>query len=419
MSKHVIIIGGGIIGLTTAYYCQRDGHQVTIVERDGPEHDCCARGNAGMIVPSHFVPLAAPGMVTYGLRVMNNPRSPFHIRPRLDWRLADWGMNFMTASTEERVAVAAPVLRDLSLASRSLFVELSRESDFQFGLRQNGLLMLCRDHETLLDESRMAERAHELGVQAQVLSPEDTATLESGIDMDIAGSVYFPQDCHLDPAKLLNDLSARLRENGATFRWNCPVNHWDTRNGQIQSAITSEGRIEGDEFVIAGGAHSPWLADRLGLHLPMQAGKGYSLTVPTPPQRPKICCILTEARVAVTPIGRQLRFGGTMEIAGNDRSISTERVQGIIESATRYFPAIRDRDFAGVAPWTGLRPCSPDGLPYIGRTSRANNLIVATGHAMLGLSLAPVTGHLVASLVANRSSELDSALLSPDRYLGF
>ena len=287
MSKHVIIIGGGIIGLTAAYYCLRDGHQVTIIERDGPEHDCCARGNAGMIVPSHFIPLAAPGMVAYGLRMMNNPRSPFHIRPRLDWRLADWGVSFIAAATEERVAEAAPVLRDLSLASRALFTELSRESEFKFGLQQNGLLMLCREHETLVDESRLAERANALGVQAEVLSPEDTAALEPGIDMDIAGSVYFPQDCHLDPAKLLNDLTAHLRENGATFLWNRPVNDWGTRDGRIQSAVTGEGRIEGDEFVLAGGACSPALADRLGLHLPMQAGKGYSLTLPTPATTPQ------------------------------------------------------------------------------------------------------------------------------------
>ena len=218
---------------------------------------------------------------------------------------------------------------------------------------------------------------------------------------------------------LLAALTSFLHEHGAVFRWKSTVRNWSVSDGRIQAAVTADGPVEGDEFILAGGAQSPSLSERIGLHLPMQAGKGYSLTLPHPPQRPRICGILTEARVAVTPIGDQLRLGGTMEITGTDSSINPERVRGIIESALRYYPALSSGDFDGIAPWSGLRPCSPDGLPYLGRTRLARNLVIATGHAMLGLSLAPITGQLVAAHVSDRPPPVESPLLSPDRYLGF
>jgi len=419
MGKRVVIIGGGIVGLFCARYCAREGHEVTVVERGGPDHDCCCRGNAGMICPSHFVPLAAPGMVATGLKMMGDPHSPFYIRPRLDWGLIDWGMKFIEAATPEHVGQSSPVLRDLHLLSRAEYVKLAREKGFRFGLKQNGLLMLCRGGEALLEESEMAETARTLGIPAQTLGPEETARLDPGIDMNIAGAVYFPNDCHLNPAQLLADLTRSLHEDGVRFQWNTEVADWSIRDGVIRGAATGQGFIEADEFVLAGGAHSPTVAARLGLQLPMQAGKGYSVTLDRPPQRPRICSILTEARVAVTPIGRGLRFGGTMEIAGLNRDINPGRVKGITDSAQRYFPAFTNSHFAGLKPWAGLRPCSPDGLPYIGRTRRAKNLLIATGHAMLGLSLAPATGIMIARQVSDLSHGQVSPRIDPDRYSGF
>jgi D-amino-acid dehydrogenase len=148
----------------------------------------------------------------------------------------------------------------------------------------------------------------------------------------------------------------------------------------------------------------------------MQAGKGYSLTLERPPQLPTTCSICTEARLAVTPMDGRLRIGGTMEIAGLDERVDPRRVRGIIRSALAYFPALKEADFASVEPWKGLRPCSPDGLPYLGRTARYDNLVIATGHAMMGLSLAPITGELVGQLVASERPEHDLTLLSPDRF---
>jgi len=170
------------------------------------------------------------------------------------------------------------------------------------------------------------------------------------------------------------------------------------------------------KFVLAGGAWSPRLAHELGLHLPIQAGKGYSLTLPKPPQLPQLCSICTEARLAVTPMGSALRIGGTMEIAGLNEDINPVRVRGIIKSALQYFPAFKESDFDGIQPWRGLRPCSPDGLPYIGRTAKFANLSFASGHAMMGLSLGPITGQLIAQILSGEKPPFDLSLLSPDRY---
>lgn len=234
--------------------------------------------------------------------------------------------------------------------------------------------------------------------------------------MDIAGAVYFPKDCHLAPGRFMAGLKSKLATMGVRFIWETEASEFAVEGRRIKAVETSAGELEGDEFVVAGGSWSPGLGRALDLRLPMQAGKGYSVTLERPRQLPEICAILCEARVAVTPIGTSLRFGGTMEIAGLKTNINPVRVEGIVNSAQRYYPAFRAADFDGVKPWCGLRPCSPDGLPYVGRTARWENVCVATGHAMMGLSLGPVTGRLVAGALAGRRPEFETGLLSPDRY---
>lgn len=412
--KRVVIIGGGVIGLCCAYYAAKDGHQVSVIDRVESEREGCSYGNAGMVVPSHFVPLAAPGMVALGLKWMWNPRSPFYIKPRLDADLISWGLKFWRASTRAHVERSAPLLRDLSFASRACFEELANE--FDFGLVKKGLVMLCKTHHTLDEEAKFAAEAERLGVPAKVLSPKETAALDPNVTMDVAGSIFFPKDCHLAPGRFMAGLKQKLDSMSVKFLWQTEVTGFAREGQRIKAVKSSRGDVEGDEFVVAGGSWSPNVARDLNLNLPMQAGKGYSVTLPKPPQLPEICAILSEARVAVTPIGSSLRFGGTMEIAGLNTKINPIRVEGIVKSAQKYYPEFRASDFEGVKPWCGLRPCSPDGLPYIGRTTRWSNVAVATGHAMMGLSLGPVTGKLIADILSQRRSDFDAQLLSVDRY---
>ena len=416
MSKNILIIGAGAIGLSTALHCARKGHRVTVVERNPARRDGCSYGNAGMVVPSHFVPLAAPGMVKLGLKWMWNPESPFYIKPRLNGELFDWGIKFWQAANAGHVRRSAPLLRDLSFASRVLFEELAAETQNDIGLVTRGLLMLCQTQHGLDDEAKFAKQALELGVPAEVLDRRQAAQIDPGVTMDVAGAVYFPKDAHLTPERYLATLERLTSLLGVQFRWQTEVTGLTVRNGKITAVQTAGGPLEADEVILCGGSWSPLLARELGLKIPIQAGKGYSLTLTQPRQLPRLCSIFTEARMAVTPMGESLRFGGTMEVAGLNEDINPVRVQGIIKAVPKYFPKFRVEDFAGVQPWRGLRPCSPDGMPYLGRTQRLDNLIVATGHAMMGVSLSPVTGRIVSEIVSGEKPAFDLSLLSPDRY---
>ena len=413
MSKRIVIIGGGVIGLSAAAACAARGHQVTVVEAD-PGRRGASLGNAGMVVPSHFIPLAAPGMVALGLKWMWNPESPFYIEPRADWGLVAWAWRFWSSASRAHVARSAPLLRDLHMASRVLYAQLAAESDF--GLVRKGLLMLCASGHTLEEEAATAVHARELGVPADVLNPSEVAALDPGITMAVAGGIHYPQDCHLDPGRYVAALEARLQAAGATLNWSARVTGWRRQGAGLAAVSTSQGDIEGDEFVLCGGAWSDDLVRDLGVRLPMQAGRGYSVTVPDPVQLPALCSILTEARVAVTPMGSSLRFGGTMEITAKDSPPRPRRVAGILKAVPDYFPAFRSAELSHLPFWSGLRPCSPDGLPYLGRSMAANNLTVATAHAMMGLSLAPATGEIVSQLIDGEPPSIDVQLLNPDRW---
>jgi D-amino-acid dehydrogenase len=414
--KSILIIGGGVIGLCTAYYAARKGHRVTILERGEAGHDCCSLGNAGMIVPSHIVPLAAPGMMAMGLRMMFDPESPFHIRPRFSLKLWEWAWKFCRACNAGHVARSAPLLRDLGLASRRCFEELADLPGNEFGLVKRGLLMLCREKSTLYEEAKTVELSNSLGLQAEMLRPKQAAAMEPNLRMTIAGAAYFPQDCHLCPEAFFGAISRKLCEMNVDIHFGAEVTGWRVGNGTIQAVLTTRGDFTADEYVLAGGSWSPEIVHNLRLSLPMQAGKGYSMTLKSPPRLPGICAILTEARVAVTPMGSSLRFAGTMEIAGLDESIDPNRVRGITQSIPRYYPDFKPEHFRNVPVWRGLRPCSPDGLPYVGRFKQYRNLSAATGHAMMGLSLAPITGKLMAEVLSDETPSINLAALSPDRY---
>jgi D-amino-acid dehydrogenase len=404
MSKHILIVGGGVIGLCTAYYAAERGHRVTVCDR-GSESDLgCSYGNAGMITPSHFVPLAAPGAIRLALKWMWNPESPFYMRPRFDRDLIEWAWKFFRSATVKHVMQSSPLLLHLNLASRDCFVKLAREWGDDFVLEQKGIVMVCNTDEGLEHEIATANVARQLGLPVEILNPKEIAAMEPGLRMTVAGGIYFPKDAYLAPWRFMSALKKRV-----PVEWNTSVQLRADGNRVVSD-------INADEYVICGGAWSSSIARDLQIHLPMQAGKGYSLTLENPKKKPAHAMILSEARVAVTPMGEALRFGGTMEITGTDLSINPARVRGIVKSVPKYLPEFSADDFRDVKPWAGLRPCSPDGLPYIGRFSRYSNLSVATGHAMMGFSLGPITGKLMCEVLAGESTSISIGQLSPDRF---
>lgn len=413
-SDQVVIVGGGVIGLCSAYYALKRGFEVTVVERESAGGDNCSMGNAGMIVPSHFTPLAAPGMISKGLRWMFNPESPFYVRPRVNLDLMRWGWLFYQHSTERHVAASRELLRDLNLESRRLFAELAEEEDF--GLVRRGLLMLCKSQKGLDEEAHIAKEAHEIGLQADVLDAAATTLLDPAITMDVAGAVYFPQDCHLSPSRFMATIRRRILAAGGVIESDVTLDTIECQAGKVV-AVTGPGRrFEGGKFVIAGGSWSADLLKSVGMKMPLQAGKGYSLTLPSPPELPQLCSIFAEAKVAITPMDGSLRFGGTMEVGGLDLSINPARVRGIVKSVNAYFPKFSEKDFEGIWPWAGLRPVSPDGVPYLGQVPGLPNLLAASGHAMMGLSLGPVSGRLVADLLAGDPPFRPITAMAPGRF---
>jgi len=415
-AKRIAIVGGGVIGLCTAYYAAERGHRVTVFDRAAEGDRGCSYGNAGMITPSHFVPLAAPGAIRLALKWMWNPESPFYMKPRLDRRLMEWAWRFRQAATARHVNESAPLLLQLNLAGRACFEQLAAEWGNDFGLSTNGMIMICNSEEGLEHETATAEVGRALGLPVETLDAKQLSAMEPGLSMRAVGGVYFPMDAYLTPDRFMSALIERLRQRGVDLAWNTAVTGWNRGEGRIEGVMTSRGAVDADEFVICGGAWTADIARQLKLRLPMQAGKGYSITLPMPRKQPAHAMILSEARVAVTPMGSALRFGGTMEITGSDLSINPARVRGIVKAVTTYLPDFSADDLQQVQPWAGLRPCSPDGLPYIGRFQSFDNLSVAAGHAMMGLSLGPITGKLMSELLSGAAPSIPIERLSPDRY---
>ncbi len=414
--KNIYIIGGGIIGLFSAYYLEKQGHQISIVEQTDLT-DGCSFGNAGMVVPSHIIPLAAPGMISKGLKMLFNSQSPFYIKPRLSGSLVKWGYHFYKASTEKHVQYAIPILRDISLLSRKLYTELAQESFFDFGFKEKGLLMLYKTESAEKEEMKTAHIANKVGIEAHILSAKEVQALETEVKLNVRGGVYFPKDAHLTPQVLIKEIIKYLKNKGVEVLDKTEVKGFEKQNGSVQSIITSKGKLENiDAMILSVGAWSPILMEQLGISLPLQSGKGYSFTLKNREKNVQIPSILTEAKVAVTPMGSDLRFAGTMEITDIDLSIDMQRVSGIANAIPKYYPEIKVQIPEKQEIWKGLRPCSPDGLPYIGRSKHLKNLVIATGHAMMGISLAPATGKLVQELIDNQPLSMEIGAFSPNRF---
>lgn len=397
MAKDIGVVGAGVIGLCAAADLAEAGHRVTVYDRQPEAAERCSTGNAGMVVPSHVIPLAAPGMVSLGMRMLLNPKGAFRIRPRLDLDQLRWMIRFWRSANQRNVDRGGPALRDLSLLSRKRFLEIAESHDF--GLVQRGLIMVCRDASTLAAEKHAVEFARKLGLSAELLDADGLAQVDPAVSYRAAGGAYFPDDCHLDPMRFLDSARARLRQAGGTIRYD-------------QGSLRAD-QVEGDVVVLAGGVWTRELAANAGLRLPMIAGKGYSMTLDSPPILPEVCSILVEGRVAVTPMGGQLRVGGTMEIGGGEGSIDARRVAAIADSFCEFVPKFPRENFDGRPVWHGLRPCSPDGLPYIGSHGR---YVIAAGHAMMGLSLAPGTAVVVTDLIEGRNPRVEIQAFDPTRF---
>ena len=412
--QKIVIIGGGIVGLMSAYYLSKHKFDITVVDQSNLE-STCSTGNAGMIVPSHFTPLAAPGIVYKGFKWMFNPESPFRFYPSPNKDLLSWGWKFYRNANKRHVEKSEHPLLNLNLFSKELYQQLAQEDHFSFELKNDGILMLCKFERTLKEEIKLAERAKKLGLDIQIVTSQEVNHFEN-IPVDVAGGILYKSDAHLTPNILIRQLIQYLKKKNVRFELNQEVSGFEITDKKIKQVVIGNKQIEADEVVLAAGAFSGDLAKILKIKLPMQGGKGYSITFENIKNKPHYPSLLIEARVAVTPMGENLRIGGTMEIGSDLSSINKKKVQGILKSLPEYYPVLKlDYPPEGKI-WSALRPTSPDGLPYIGKSNSLENLIIATGHAMMGLSLGPATGKLVEEIVTQHSLSQELKAFDPNRY---
>jgi len=286
--------------------------------------------------------------------------------------------------------------------------------DFDF--QEKGLCVLFKSEKAEQSMRHEAELAARLNVEAEILDPAQLSKLSPGVSFDVRGGLYYPGDAHISPSRFVASLHRHLESLGVTVLSGTQVNGLETSGGRITRLLTSRGSVEADEYILAAGSWSPGLVRSLGVNLPVQAGKGYSVTVERPEHTPTVPFILTEARVAITPFVDGLRFAGTMELAGLDLSINRRRVEAILQAVPRYLPDVDTSRAWSAEVWAGLRPCSPDGMPYIGRFKRWSNLIAATGHAMIGMTMATATGKLAMEVALGRTPSHNLSLVSPERF---
>ena len=410
--RSVVVIGGGVIGVSSAYYLARDGWEVTLLEKG----EICAGssyGNAGLIVPSHLVPLAAPGVWWQGVKWMLNSESPFYIKPRASLELARWLWRFRAACTPGRVRRAMPLLRRLSVESLELYREFA-EKELDFGFRQAGSMTVFSTPEGLAHGRDEAKLLREGGATVEVLDGGEARSAEPALGASVVGALYCREDALLVPDRFVKGLAKLAESVGVRVRTGTEAIGFRTHGSRVTEIETTRGTFSAGTVVLAAGAWSPDVGRALGLRVPIQPAKGYSLTYRRPARAPAIPLLPAEGRFSVTPMGEFLRFGGTLELAGMDLSINRRRVEALRRKALACIDGGESLELLEI--WRGLRPCTPDGLPLVGRPRRFDNLVMAAGHAMVGMSMGPATGKLVAQLAGGSTPPADVRLLDPDRF---
>ncbi len=394
----VCVIGGGIIGMFSAWYLVRSGLDVCLIDRydfnEGASH-----GNAGMICPSHFTPLAAPGVIRQSLKWMFDSGSPFYIKPRLDPEFIRWGLRFFQRANANHVKASIGPLSALLEWSSFLYRELA-EQGMDMSLCQKGIIMACKGKHALDEEIRVANRAAGLGIRTRILSSAEIHNLNPGVRFELAGGVHYLDDMHLIPEKLILSLKAGL---SGKVEWlpGREVTGFQRESNQLDRVLTTKGEVLADLFVLAGGAWSGKLARMAGENIAIEAGKGYNITIPVAKPQLVTPLILVEDRVAVTPMDQALRLGGTMELSGINDRVLTARVNGILKAIETCMPDYGMDLTRKIEPWFGFRPLTPTGLPVISQLGGLRNAYINAGHGMLGLSLAPASGKLINQMISD------------------
>jgi D-amino-acid dehydrogenase len=409
----VVIVGGGVIGVCCAYFLAKAGVSVVLLEAKEIASGC-SYGNLGLLAASHSAPLASPGVISKALRWMFDNESPFAIHLRADPQLAAWLWRFYRASRPAGAPAATAALLQLVLSSMAVFDELSKIKDCAFTLEKRGAIELFSSAKGFAAAAERVRSLRSAGLSIDVLNPEAARMAEPLAAPGVHGALVYHDDWHLEPAGFVRALASLARRAGAKIQTHTRIVSFQKSGDHITGIFTQDSFIPASKFILAAGSFSPQLAHKLGIRLPVQPARGYSFTMPGSDERFSRPIMFSESKALLTPLGTGLRLGGVLELTHLDSPLDTRRANALINSIPQYLSL--DVSFAGIEPWSGYRPCSPDGFPIVGWSHRWRNLLYASGHGMLGLTLGPLTGDTIASLVMGMKPNCDMTRMLPSRF---
>ena len=400
----VLIVGGGVIGLACAYELSRAGARVILIEKSDPGYGC-SYGNAGWITPCFAMPLPMPGMLLKSIGWLTDPESPLYIKPELSMTLFRWLLRFLLSMNRKQMLSSVDALTALSKQSLNLYKELAQTTDKPFSFEQKGLFMVAQSEEGFRYAQTEMNLVASHGIPGRMMGEEEARAFEPSLTKRIKGGVFFSEEAHAEPLQVTQSLAHEAQKLGAQIISKAEVIDFQLNENGIASARTTRGVFVAEQFVLATGSWSPRIAQTLELRVPVLGGKGYAIITDQLSPNPLRPMMLVEKKVAVTPRNGTLRLSGTLELVNQDETFTTRRVEAIVRGAREFMNVPEKINYREI--WRGLRPCTPDGVPIIGRTARYPNLILATGHQMLGLQSATGTGKLVADLVLGRTTDID------------
>lgn len=411
----VLVIGGGIVGLFCAYHLRRAGRSVTVVERGAiGDAQSCSSANTGFVGTHGAAPLAEPGIPAQGLRWLLNPQSPFYVKPRWDAQLASWFWHFRRACNDRDAKATFGVLLEMKKRSLDILREVCASEDLAPMFTARGMVVAFKTEEGFQKACRSVPDAVAGGVPLRVLEPGELDDLEPGVEFDIHGALYNEEGAYLRVPEFVRGFGRHLERAGVVILADTEVLDFQVTDRAVTRVRTVRGDFRPAEVVIAAGAWSVACARKLDIGLKLQPAKGYSITMKAPANAPQLPVALSEGKVAITPLGDRIRFGGTLELTGMDATVSTRRTDGILRTVTAYLPRLEYPENLEI--WSGLRPLTPDSRPLVGRVESYGNLSVACGHGHIGMGLAPASGRLLAQILAGERPDMDPAPFRIDRY---
>lgn len=408
----ILVIGGGVIGMACAYELSSRGAKVTVIDRGEPGFGC-SYGNAGWITPCFAMPLPMPGMMLKSLKWLTNPDGPLYIQPKPSILLARWLTRFLFSMTEKQARSSVAALTEISKYSLDAYAKLDQAFPNTIGFERKGLLMVGQGDAGVKAARTEMDLVAENGIPGRYLDEAGCRELEPALTGPLKGGVYFPDEAHGEPLAIVRALMEGAVRNGATILPRTEVFDFVEQEGRITSVRTTRGEIRAEKFALATGSWSVPIARRLGLNIPILGGKGYSIIVKPFSPAPKIPLMLVEKKIAVTPRKDTIRLAGTLELVDRDESITPRRVNAILKGSAEFMNVPKggldspELSASISEVWRGLRPCTPDGVPVIGFPKRYANLLVMTGHQMLGLQSAPGSGRLAADLLLGAQPAFD------------